>query len=360
MSRCVVSLAVALTLGLGGRAAAEGLAIGDPAPKLEVKEFVKGDPVQQFDKGKIYVVEFWATWCGPCRVSIPHITDLQKKYKDVVFIGVSVWEQDQSKVKPFVAEMGDKMAYRVAVDDVADGDNPNDGKMARNWMSAAEQSGIPSAFVVNGEGRVAWIGHPMSMDRPLQRIVAGKWDLQKAAVTFKKAQVAKVKLRALMPKLVEAQKGGDTKAVLTAIDDAIKSDPEVESAVAMLKYRLLNQAGDADKQAEYVTRMADEVFKDDQDSLNNLAWAIVEKPGDKPNAKLMQAGLRAAKRADELAESEDPNIADTLAKAYFETGDAAKALEHQERALKLAAGTDLAKDPGFLERLETYRKANKK
>src|SRR5207248_5813075 len=162
--------------------------------------------------------------------------------------------------------------------------------------------------------------------------------------TFKKAQVAKVKLRALQPKLVEALKGGDNKAGLAVIDDAIKDDAAVEPAVAMLKYRLLSQAGDADKLVEYAARLADEVFKDDQDNLNNLAWSIVEKPGEKANPKLMQAGLRAAKRADELAESKDPMIADTLAKAYFETGDAAKALEHQERAMKLAAGTDLAKD----------------
>src|SRR5215470_10631086 len=82
--------------------AAEQLGVGDAAPKLEVKEFVKGEPVKQFDKGKIYVVEFWATWCPPCRESIPHLTGLQKKHKDVVFIGVSVSERDPKGVKPFV------------------------------------------------------------------------------------------------------------------------------------------------------------------------------------------------------------------------------------------------------------------
>src|SRR5260221_10369818 len=45
---------------------AQDLSVGDPAPKLEVKEFVKGSPVKSFEKGKNYVVEFWATWCRPC------------------------------------------------------------------------------------------------------------------------------------------------------------------------------------------------------------------------------------------------------------------------------------------------------
>jgi thiol-disulfide isomerase/thioredoxin len=69
-------------------------------------------------KGKqTYVVEFWATWCGPCRVSIPHLTELQKKFKTqgVTFIGVS--DETEDKVKPFVDKMGDKMDYTVAVDD---------------------------------------------------------------------------------------------------------------------------------------------------------------------------------------------------------------------------------------------------
>ena len=60
--RILAAVAAVAVLALPARA--EGLGIGDPAPKLEVKEFVKGDPVKQFDKGKTYVVEFWATWCG--------------------------------------------------------------------------------------------------------------------------------------------------------------------------------------------------------------------------------------------------------------------------------------------------------
>src|SRR5215472_3894927 len=68
-------VALALVLGFcAGRAAAEGtLLVGDPAPKIEVKEFIKGDEVKKFEKGKFYVVEFWATWCPPCRTSIPHL-----------------------------------------------------------------------------------------------------------------------------------------------------------------------------------------------------------------------------------------------------------------------------------------------
>jgi thiol-disulfide isomerase/thioredoxin len=126
------------------------LTLGSDAPKLEVQKFIKGKEVKDFEKGKIYVVELWATWCGPCRATIPHLTSLQKKYEDVAFIGVAVLEEDQSAVPDFVEEMGKKMDYRVAVDLVAEGSEPSEGKVVKNWMEPADLQGIPSAFIING------------------------------------------------------------------------------------------------------------------------------------------------------------------------------------------------------------------
>ena len=168
----------------------QSLAVGDPAPKLHVKSFMKGEPIASLEPGKFYVVEFWATWCGPCRVSIPHLTELQKKHPDVAFIGVSIWEQDQNAVKPFVDTMGDQMAYRVAIDAIPENGDANDGIMATRWMKAAGQGGIPTAFIIDKGGKIAWIGHPMSMDEPLEKIVNGSWDLMAARALSRNAPAA--------------------------------------------------------------------------------------------------------------------------------------------------------------------------
>ena len=62
--------------------------------------------------------------------------------------------------------------------------------MAKTWMQAAGQNGIPTAFVVNKESRIAWIGHPMTIDSPLSKVVAGEWDIQAAKTEFDKQQAA--------------------------------------------------------------------------------------------------------------------------------------------------------------------------
>src|SRR5688572_28676628 len=64
---------------------------GDPAAPLKIKEWVKGGPLDVHDGKNVYVVEFWATWCPPCRTSIPHLAELQKRFKNrgVVIVGIS-------------------------------------------------------------------------------------------------------------------------------------------------------------------------------------------------------------------------------------------------------------------------------
>ena len=95
------------------------LSIGDDAPALDISHWVKGNQVEAFEEGKVYVVEFWATWCGPCRMSMPHLSSLQEKYADYDVTIVSVSDEPLATVVDFcpntdVVELNGRAIVRCA------------------------------------------------------------------------------------------------------------------------------------------------------------------------------------------------------------------------------------------------------
>jgi len=116
--------------------------------------FIKGSAVPIPPPGRPAVLEFWASWCGPCRTAFPHLSDIARKQKDsgLVVIGINI-EGDSPAVRKLVVDQGTRMEYTVAIDA---------GQQASNkFMGAAGVSGIPCAFVVDSKGIIRHYGHPM-------------------------------------------------------------------------------------------------------------------------------------------------------------------------------------------------------
>jgi thiol-disulfide isomerase/thioredoxin len=315
------------------------LAIGDNAPAISIDHWVKGEDFDTFEDGQVYVMEFWATWCGPCITTMPHLSGLQAEYGDAVkFTGVSSEPKLQTVVEFFTKTNSsdgklnsDRMAYTVAVDP--------DRSTSTAYMKAAGQNGIPTAFIVDGNGKVAWIGHPMSMDGPLAEIVDGTWDLASAAEEFKTEQKRDLAMRNFRMSLRTTQEDGDWDAYIGAID-AFVAEFGDDAQLDNMKFDALLK-GKKDNAAAYA--WADTMMHNDWDNssaMNAMAWNIVDRMP--ANEQDLDFALKIALRGCELTTYEDPMILDTLARCYWELGQKYKAIEWQKKAVSLVDDSSMS------------------
>jgi thiol-disulfide isomerase/thioredoxin len=309
------------------------LKLGDAAPKLNVGDWLKGDPVKEFEKDKVYVLEFWASWCGPCIKAMPKISKLQAEYesKGVIVIGVNVAEDGETDVADFVKKQGKKMAYRVVQDNTKDNEN---GEMVESWLDASGQEGIPVTFIVNQDGKIAWIGHPDELSKVLAQVVEKKWDLKKAQEEFLLAAKKRDELIKWQEKLQAAAEDKDIDKVLKIAEEMATIEPEAKESVPMLKFTLLLQL-DEYKRAYAMSDALYEAYKDDSEVCNEISWTIMtdEDIADRD----YDMAMKFAARANEVVKGEDPAILDTLARAHFEKNDLEKAIEFQTKAVEKAA-----------------------
>ncbi len=351
--------AILVAAACAAPASAQDLIIGSKAPALSCEEWLKGSEVKSFTAGQIYVVEFWATWCPPCLTSIPHLSGLQKKYKDskLTVIGVAGAERGKkdadlrTPLVKFIEEKGDAMAYTVAWD--------SDRSMSKSWMEPAKQGGIPTSFVVDGTGTIAWIGHPMEMDEPLAAIVAGTWDIKAEAAKAKAAAELEAKLEPIMEEAGKAAEASDWEAAIKALDAGLALGDAAVRKLAWFKYNMHVENKDIDGAIAFIDKNLKVALKDEGDMLNAIAWSMVDpEQAERYAKKDFEFALRCSTRSCELVKGKEPQEAmmlDTQAAVHFAKGDNAKAVEVQTRVVALTKGKEGAEE--FAKKLETYKAA---
>lgn len=317
---------------------AKKLSVGDPAPALSIEKWVKGEEITGMEKGKVYVLDFWATWCGPCVASMPHVTELQKKFKNdgVTIIGVTSKDSRNTleRVEKMVSDKGDVMGYTVAWDK---GRETNDA-----YMQAADQHYIPRAFVIDRQGTLAAIVYPDKLGMVLEKVVAGKWDAKKDGAA----------LAAVDEATEQIQSERDPAAALAKIEAFEKKHPDEASQFAMMKMQLQVATGDL-KGAAATAQKAYEQASASKNAmaLNGIAWMLVD-PDTKIEHPDLNLALKAATEASDLTGNKDAAILDTLARVYWLKGEKSKARETQQKAVDLA--DDQMKDE-LKQRLDEYK-----
>jgi thiol-disulfide isomerase/thioredoxin len=320
-------LAVLLTCApaLAERAPLPDLRIGSPAPGLKVSKWFKGTPVEQFKPGELYVVEFWATWCGPCINAMPHITEMAKKYEGkVTVMGVSVWERTATEsndalfamIGAFVEKQGDRMGYNVAAEGI-------DKPMAETWMKAAGRNGIPCTMIIGRDGNIAWIGHPMQMDEPLAQLVDDKYDVKLAAAEYAKKWEEEQDRNELLQPVTAALRARDDKAVIEAIDKVVAKLPDAELSLYPMKFEALLKTDEPAAYA-YMTKVSESELFAKHAVVGYNFWIAMKR------------------NASQLHDPQWSKLADILGKAVKDQPKVVQLLTAQADALDLAGRIDEA------------------
>ena len=148
MKKIALALCIAWLIGMPEASLQAQMVVpkaGDPLPTLTLNYLGKQPELN----GKPLLVEFWATWCPPCRKSIPHLNEIYSKYKTQGLEIVGITDEDEATVKKFQKQI--PMDYNVAIN---------------TPQSIYKQFGIeaiPTAFLVDKGGKIVWSGHPMEL-----------------------------------------------------------------------------------------------------------------------------------------------------------------------------------------------------
>jgi len=203
------------------------LEIGDKAPKLQISKWIQKGPVDVTDGKKIYLMEFWATWCQPCQKSIPHLIELQKQYesKGVCILGIST--EGPETVKNFLANLkknGVNVEYPIGLDD--------NQKSFKEYMGA--QSGIPHIFIIDKNGVIVWSGSPYDADKILPKIVSGNYDIK--SLKLEKSNIGQVQmiLQGISP-------NNNAEKIMSDIIKILKITPDDRRVLEMFAYLLNNK-----------------------------------------------------------------------------------------------------------------------
>lgn len=312
------------------------LTVSSPAPQLEIEHWVSPtapglEAVTQYEEGKVYVVEFWATWCLPCVGMMPHLAQLQIEYADKNVQVVSISSEPLETVTKFLdSKVRNKeidQTYRELTSVYSLTTDP-DRSVYAAYMDAANLNVIPTAFVVGKTGVIEWIGHPVHIDEPLSAIVAGTWDREPYRVQWEEEQ----RLRAFKAIVTEMVKNGELERALPMVDENYANDTDIRDQLkeSLIQQNLMTvaKAGDAEK----TTTLAEELLSRYENNPRELGHFCnqlrsVHRQSELPKLLLEKAAAKLNEQLSSVPAEVKQNSVVALTYLYLELGEKEKATE---------------------------------
>ena len=367
------------------------LKIGSEAPALDLDYWpTDGNgllpPVKKFESGKTYVLNFFQPDNAYSVSNLKSMVKLQSEYDDKPVQVVCICSADREKADEFFdSDVKDKDADADTYIDLLNSvstavDNVEDAEKSATAAYMARSGSLTAwSFIVGPTGKIEWLGRPTDVEKPLAKIVKGKWDRKKFAKTIEPQQ--KQLLRRLeLDKLfaewmvtIPREKRTSAEGLLEEFAAGAK-DPdnkEFRIRIEAIRMQIMLQAlaDDADLEGleedlPEIIRTVTELSKDDATSaLNDNAWKVYEmyEAGQvEKDSELMKAAKEMAEKS--LSFSPDSGaVNDTVAHfVYLLDGDLDRAIKLQEYAIENSADTQMEELKDFLKFLKKEKATGKK
>lgn len=352
--RLIGFLTIAVAMNADAQTIQPSLKIGDQAPELKYSKWLKGTPVKSFTGDQLYIVEFWATWCGPCKTAMPHLTKLQKQYEGkATIIGVNVMEKVKDadnyeaalpSVINFVKNNDANMGYNVIVDN-------NEQFLNSKWLKPAGINGIPATFVIKNN-KILWIGHPNELDALLPRIFDGNYDMEAYKATYYKQQANSTgaQITYFVQPILDKVAAKDYTGALEATNKTSQTVKMIELLLARIKFQMLLKTNEAEaiKQGELM-------IKGERTHVGVVAADIYGESNLKPETYMFGAKTGEGMLNDSYNVS-NPLAFHAVATLYGKGNNLEKAILYQQKAIDLFKSVPADQRPATVS-LEEMEKA---
>jgi thiol-disulfide isomerase/thioredoxin len=249
-----VGAALSTSLALAGDAT---VAPGQPASSLSDVRWIQGDPITRFETGRVYVVDFWSTWCAGCIDSIAQLNALAQRYESkATFIGVHIWQKEAAPKPAEFLENRSKAGKSILTFAVAE---DVDGGIARAWMDATASLGLPTAMILDRSSRLVWFGNAADLDIPLKEVIDGTLDVARSTAEMNR----RVRVNRLANESDKAIDREDYDEGTRLILEALAADPDAVSAWIPSTYGHILAVS---RSNEVATRFVDAVFATELES----------------------------------------------------------------------------------------------
>jgi thiol-disulfide isomerase/thioredoxin len=315
--------------------------VGDKAPPIVVEEWISAGPAvlpgAEGSEKHVFAIEFWATWCAPCKQTLPFLNRLQEKYRDQGLIVLGLSNEEAEVVRDYARK--NKMNYAVGVYEFDSG--------TARWTEG--RPAIPYAYIVDRKGQVVWGGHPLTdMEQVLERVMAGTFD-----VAAEKRRIAMAQqTQTLMRQASDLYRRGDLDGALRMIEELIEMDRQ-QLQPHMVRRQLLRELNRLPAEIEKATAEMEAAVADSAPTLLEIARVEMMRPRLAERDPAL--ALRSIRRAADITQNKNVEILTTLARVECELGMIDAAIETQTRVVALLEGKEAEEARLSLEYYRTVR-----